>query len=122
MSRNNVINGLGDNGNPVPLAVATQTKDFNATAAGSGVTISPAAASNKVRIVGIKLSSSAAASLVFAASGTFYRTPKLLADTPYVDIPMGGGGALAAAAGDVTVTSSAAANLTGTIEYTEEGA
>ena len=103
-----------------PIRLPSVFKDLGAaTAAGSIVTIWTPATGYKVRFQGVTVSVSAACSLLFednsAGAGNFLlRTPKLLADTPYT-FDLGNGIALAAVNNVLKVTSSAAANITGTV-------
>lgn len=100
------------------------TKDFSAVAVGTIVTVWTPASGKKFRLMGMSISVSAACNVLFednaAGAGNFiYRTPKLLVDTPFfVDLR---DGKLSAAANNVLkATSSAAANMTGTIWGMEE--
>lgn len=108
------------------LRVCNVFKDVNAVAAGSIVTVWTPQSGKKFNLMGGCISVSAACSVLFEdnAGGTFiYRTPKLLADTPFY-FTVGGtnsNGILSAAANNVLkATSSAAANITGTLFGTEE--
>ena len=92
-------------------------KDLATVAAGSIVTAWTPASGKSVRFMGLTVSVSAACSLLFednSAGTTVFRTPKLLADTPYT-FDLGNGYQLAAAGNVLKVTSSAAANVTGTL-------
>lgn len=92
-------------------------KDVNAVAAGSIVTVWTPASGKTVRLMGLTISVSAACSVLFednAGGTTVFRTPKLLADTPYT-FDLGNGKQLAAAGNVLKMTSSAAANITGTL-------
>ncbi len=94
-------------------------KDVSAVAAGSIVTVWTPASGKRVRFMGLTISVSAACSVLFednsAGAGNFvFRTPKLLADTPYT-FDLGNGKMLAAADNVLKATSSAAANVTGTL-------
>ena len=105
--------------NVVPLYVPDTFKDVNAVAAGSIVTVWTPASGKRVRFMGITISVSAACSVLFednsAGAGNFvFRTPKLLADTPYT-FDLGNGKVLAAVDNVLKATSSAAANVTGTL-------
>jgi hypothetical protein len=74
-------------------------KDLSAVAGGSIVTVWTPATGKKVRFMGLTISASAACSVLFednAAAGTVFRTPKLLADTPYT-FDLGNGFQLAGA-------------------------
>lgn len=92
-------------------------KDLATVAAGSIVTVWTPAAGKAVRFMGLTISASAAVSVLFednAAAATVFRTPKLQADTPYT-FDLGNGFQLAAAGNVLKMTSSAAANITGTL-------
>jgi len=92
-------------------------KDLSAVAGGTIVTVWTPATDKKVRFMGLTISASAACSVLFednAAAATVFRTPKLLADTPYT-FDLGNGFQLAAANNVLKMTSSAAANITGTL-------
>ena len=92
-------------------------KDLDAVAAGSIVTVWTPVANKQVRFMGLTVSVSAACSLLFednAAAAFVFRTPKLLADTPYT-FDLGNGFPLAAANNVLKATSSAAADITGTL-------
>lgn len=108
------------------VRVCNVFKDVNAVAAGSIVTVWTPTTGKKFNLMGGCISVSAACSVLFEdnAGGTFiYRTPKLLADTPFF-FTVGGtnsNGILSAAANNVLkATSSAAANITGVLFGTEE--
>jgi len=97
-------------------------KDLNAVAGGSIVTVWTPTSGKRVRLMSGSISVSAACSVLFednAAGTTVYRTPKLLADTPY-SFDLGGGYLLSAANNVLKLTTSAAANVTGTLRGTEE--
>lgn len=99
--------------------------DLSAVSIGSIATILTPTSGKKFRFLGGTFSVSAACSVLFednASGTTIFRTPKLLADTPYtIGWDQVGNGKLSAAANNVLkATSSAAANITGTIFYTEE--
>ena len=92
-------------------------KDLATVAAGSIVTVWTPATGKSVRFMGLTVSASAAVSLLFednAAGTTVFRTPTLLANTPYT-FDLGNGSQLAAAGNVLKLTSSAAANVTGTL-------
>lgn len=106
------------------LRTPATRKDHSATAIGSIVTVWTPASGKKVRLMGGCISVSAAANVLFednsAGAGNFvFRTPKLAADTPF-NFDLGNGVLLAAANNVLKATSSAAANLTGTLYGTEE--
>ena len=118
-----LIAGFGSGEAKRPLHVGDQSADLNAVAIGSGATVITATAGKKVRLVAVELSVSAAASVLFetVTTGTdVYRTPVIPADTPFVQILGNGVGKLAADAESIKATSSAAANVTGTLWYCEE--
>jgi hypothetical protein len=98
-------------------------KGLNALAIGTIATVWTPASGKKFRITGGSISVSAAASVLFednaAGAGNFvFRTPKLLADTPYT-FSLGDGYTSVAADQVLKATSSAAANVTGTLWGTE---
>jgi hypothetical protein len=103
----------------------TVFKDVSAVAIGTIATVWTPANGKKFRLMGGAISVSAAANVLFednaAAGANFvFRTPKLLADTPFL-FTLGGNGKLSATINNVLkATSSAAANLTGTLWGTEE--
>lgn len=101
------------------LRVPDVFKDVNAVAGGSITTVWTPTSGKRVVFMGLTVSVSAACSLLFednsAGAGNFvFRTPNLLADTPYT-FDLGNGVALSAVDNVLKVTSSAAANITGTI-------
>jgi hypothetical protein len=70
----------------------------------------------------MSISVSAAASVVFTdatSNAVLWRTPKLLADTPYT-VDLGNGQITTSPNNVIRATSSAAANITGTIYGIEE--
>lgn len=98
--------------------------DMSAVNIGSIATVWNPSGSKRFRLMGGSFSVSAAVSVLFednaaAAANFVWRTPKLLADTPYnFDL---GNGKLSAALGNVLkATASAAATITGTLYGTEE--
>lgn len=104
------------------LRAANIHKDLNAAAIGTIATVWTPAGGKKVRLMGGMISVSAAVSVLFEDNGagtTVCRTPKLLADTPY-NFDLGQGVLLAAANNVLKATSSAAANITGTLYGVEE--
>lgn len=121
---NTLISLMGASGERRPIFAGDNAADLNAVAIGSGAAVITASASTKkVRIVALEISLNAAASVLFqtvTSSNTVYRTPALLADTPYTMVLGNGFGVLASEAGNIKATSSATASVTGTIWYTEE--
>ena len=106
----------------VPVYTPTKSADLNAVAIGSIATVLTPTSGKKFRLIGGVISVSAAASVLFednSGGNTIFRTPKLLADTPYVfDLYTG---KLSAAVNNVLkATSSASASITGTLFYAEE--
>lgn len=101
-------------------------KDVNAVAIGSITTLWTPTTGKKFRLMGGAISASAAVSVLFednsAGAGNFiFRTPKLLADTPFIFVVGDGNGFLSAAVNNVLkATGSGAANLTGTLWGCEE--
>ena len=103
----------------VELFTPDTYKDVSAVAAGSIVTVWTPTSGKRVRLMGVTISVSAACNVLFednsAGAGNFvFRTPKLLADTPYT-FDLGNGKLLSAADNVLKATSSAAANVTGTL-------
>lgn len=98
--------------------------DVSAVAVGSIATVATPTTGKKLRLLGGTISASAAVSVLFednaAGAGNYiFRTPKLLADTPYT-FDLGPGYVCAAVNNVIKATSSAAANLTGTLFWIEE--
>lgn len=94
-------------------------KDVNTVAAGSIVTVWTPASGKRVVLMGFSISVSAQCSVLFednaAGAGNFvYRTPVLAANSQYT-IDLGNGVALSAVDNVLKATSSAAANVTGTL-------
>lgn len=107
---------------PNLLVQPDKFKDLNGVAAGGGVTVWAPATGYKARLTGMSISVSAAVSVVFtdATSGAvLWRTPKLLADTPYT-VDLGNGQITTSPDNVIRATSSAAANITGTLYGIEE--
>lgn len=106
-----------------PYRAPSKFVDVPTVAVGSIATLWTPASGKRIRLLGLTVSLSAAANLLLEdnAGGNFVlRTPKLLADTPYT-FDLGPNGILLAAADRVLKgTSSAAANLTGTLFGVEE--
>lgn len=108
------------------VLVGTQGKigDMSAVSIGSIATVLTPASGKKLRILGGSFSVSADASVLFednaaAAANYVFRSPLLLAKTPY-DFWIGNGRLLAAADNVLKATSSASASITGVIYYSEE--
>lgn len=102
--------------------IADVFKDLAVVALGSITTVWTPASGKKVRLLGGMLSSSAAASLLFednAGGTTVFRTPKLVADTPFT-FSFDRGVLLAAANNVLKATASGASNWTGTLWGCEE--
>ena len=99
-------------------------KDQATVAIGTIATVWTPASGKKIRIMGGSISVSAAVNVLFednsaGAANFVWRTPKLLADTPYF-FDLGNGKLLSAVNNVLKATSSAAANLTGTLYGKEE--
>lgn len=119
------INLLWNGSEFVVARTVAKSGDVSAVAIGAIATVATPTTGKKARLLGGMISVSAAASVLFednaADSANFIcRTPKLLADTPFYfwipDNPK-----LASAANNVIkATSSAAANMTGTLWWAEE--
>lgn len=109
----------------VPTYAAMKRGDVATVAVGSIATILTPTSGKKFRLLGGMIALSAAASLLLednsAATANFIcRIPSLVIATPFV-FDLGPVGFLSAAADNVLkATSSAGANLTGTLFYTEE--
>lgn len=93
--------------------------DVNAVDATAIVTVWTPTSGKRIRLMGFSISVSAACSVLFednsAGAGNFvYRTPKLLADTPYM-MDLGNGKVLSAANHVLKATASAGATITGTL-------
>jgi hypothetical protein len=105
------------------LRVPSKFIDLNAVAIGTIATVWTPAGGKKFRLMGGSFSLSAAASVLFEdnAGGATVggRTPKLVADTPY-NFDWGNGVLSGAADRVLKATSSAAANITGTLYGCEE--
>lgn len=106
------------------VRVQKTRKDVSTVAVGSIATVWTPASGKKFRLMGGSISVSAACSVLFednsAGAGNFiWRTPKLAADTPY-NFDLGNGYLSAAADQVLKATSSASANLIGTLYGTEE--
>lgn len=98
--------------------------DVSTVAIGSIATVWTPATGKKFRLIGGSISVSAAVSVLFednsAGAGNFiWRTPKLLADTPY-DFDLGNGKLSATINNVLKATGSGAANLIGTLYGVEE--
>ena len=106
------------------LQLINTWKDVATVAIGSIATVWTPASGKKVRLVGGSISVSAAGNVLFednsaGASNFVFRTPKLLADTPY-NFDLGGGKVLSSADNVLKATLSTTGNLTGTLYGTEE--
>lgn len=106
------------------VRVQSLRKDVSTVAIGTIATVWMPTSGKKFRLMGGSISVSAAASVLFednsAGAGNFiWRTPKLSADTPY-NFDLGNGFLSSAANNVLKATSSAAANLTGTLYGVEE--
>lgn len=106
------------------VRVQSKRKDVSTVAIGSIATVWTPASGKKFRLMGGSISVSAAVSVLFednsAGAGNFiWRTPKLLADTPY-NFDLGNGFLSATADNVLKATSSSAANLIGTLYGVEE--
>jgi hypothetical protein len=97
-------------------------KDLNAVAIGTIATVWTPAIGKTIRVLGGMFSVSAAGSVLVednAGGTTVFRTPKLLADTPYTfDLP--GGRVLSAADRVLKATLSTTGTITGTLWGIEE--
>lgn len=92
-------------------------KDLSAKAVGTIATVWTPTSGKKVRLMGGCISANAAVSVLFednASGTTVFRTPTLLANTPY-NFDLGNGVLLSAADNVLKATSSATASLTGTL-------
>jgi hypothetical protein len=95
---------------------------LSAVSIGSIATVLTPTTGKKFRLIGGTISISAAASVLFednAAGTTIYRTPKLLADTPF-NFDLYNGRVSAAVNNVLKATASASASITGTLFYTQE--
>lgn len=106
------------------VRVQNVRKDLNAVAVGSIATVWTPANGKKFRLMGGSISVSAACNVLFednsAGAGNFvWRTPKLVADTPY-NFDLGNGKLSATADNVLKATSSASASITGTLYGVEE--
>lgn len=107
-----------------PIAVPSVFKGLSAVTITTIATVWTPAAGKRIRLIGGYISASAAVNVLFednvAGAGNFvFRTPKLLADTPFA-FHLGPGVLLAAVNRVLTATSSAAATITGTLYGVEE--
>lgn len=99
-------------------------KDVSAVTITTIATVWTPATGKKFRLMGGTISASAAMNVLFednaAGAGNFvYRTPKLLADTPYT-FDLSNGKVSATANNVLKATGSAAGTITGTLYGTEE--
>lgn len=104
------------------VRIPSKLWDLNAISIGTIATVATPTIGKKLRLLGGSISVSAAASVLFednAAGTTVYRTPQLLAGTPY-NFDLGNGYPLAATNNVLKGTSSAAATITGTLYGVEE--
>lgn len=109
--------GDGTYGQKIGLIVPDTFKTLKAVAIGSIATVWTPATGKSVRIMGGSISVSAGASVLFednAAGTDVWQTPVLAADTTY-NFDLGNGVLLSAANNVLKATSSAAANITGTL-------
>lgn len=109
---------------PQPARAPDVFKDQSTVAIGSIATVWDPGAGVKARFMGGSISVSAACNVLFednsaGAANFLFRTPKLVADTPY-NFDLGPLGKLLAAGHVVKATSSASANLLGTLYGCEE--
>ena len=105
----------------VVTSVSTLTKDMSAVAIGTIATVLTPTSGKKYRLLGAMFSASAACNVLFEdnAGGNFIcRTPTLAADTPF-RLALGDGYLATANNNVLKATSSAAANITGTLFYAE---
>lgn len=105
------------------VRVGNISKDLSAVTITTISTVWTPAAGKRIRFMGGTISTSTAVSVLFednAGGTTVFRTPKLLADTPYTFTVNGGQGKVLAADNVLKATSSAAGVITGTIWGTEE--
>lgn len=107
----------------VPIANTGLHGDIATVSVGTIATVLTPTSGKKLRILGGYIGVSAAASVLFednaSSGGTVFRTPPLAANTPLY-FNLGNGYLLSAADNVLKATSSAAANLTGTLFYSEE--
>lgn len=106
------------------MPFAFMFKDVGTVAIGSIATVLTPTTGLRYRLIGGEISVSAAASVLFednsAATANFiFRTPALVIATPY-SFNLGRGFLSAATNNVLKATSSAGANLVGTLFYTEE--
>lgn len=98
--------------------------DLSAVSVNSIATVGTPTTGKKLRLLGGSISVSAAGSVLFednAGGTTVYRTPKLLADTPYNFVVRSGQGYMLAAINNVLKgTGSVNMSITGTLFATEE--
>jgi len=106
----------------VVTSVFSLQKDLNAVAIGTIATVLTPTTGNKFRLLGGMFSVSAACNVLFEdnTAGNFIcRTPTLAADTPF-RLSLGYGYLSNQANFVLKATSSASANITGTLFYSEE--
>ena len=108
--------------NIIPVITPTTFVDLATITISTIATVWDPAANKKFRLMGGCISVSAAASVLFednAAGTTVFRTPKLLADTPY-NFDLGNGIVSAAANNVLKATATAAGTIIGTLYGSEE--
>ena len=104
------------------VRTANKFGDMSAVSITSIATVYTPTSGKKFRLMGGCISVSAACSVLFednTAGNTVFRTPKLLADTPY-NFDLANGFLSAAANNVLKATASAAAAITGTLLLCEE--
>ena len=104
------------------VRIASTRKDLSAVTITSITSVWTPASGKKFRLMGGCISLSAAGNVLFednAAAAFIFRTPKLLADTPY-NFDLGNGYLSAAVNNILKATASAAGAITGTLYGTEE--
>lgn len=125
LSAEEYLQRIWENGVEVSGLLAPDTfKDVNGAIINTISTVWTPATGKRIRVMGGCISVSAACNVLFednvAGSNHFiFRTPKLLADTPY-NFDLGNGVLLSAINNVVKATGSASATLTGTLYGKEE--
>ena len=108
------------------LRVPSRQVDLNAVAITTIATLYTPAAGKKIRLISGSISVSAACSVLFednsAGNGTAFRTPQLLANTPYNFLVTGGQGYRLALADSLLkgTASTGTVTITGTLQIAEE--